>query len=227
MNKYLINVLFFKAGAAPIFENLSVIVCNRCRSFSISMVYSLLVPFIFNNSSQASKEDRGVPNWCAVSFAIPNTPDSVPLFLTYWNARYDTNKNKAITASWNRDNNAGESTTRNPCRMYCLKFCAILIFDRLMLFPAWWGTCLFRKAVSNARRNQGYGKKLPWNFSSAQMTGIVLLLNNTRQKINVCIHLRNISKPLVASAHSSIFVLFVGQFVHQFIGVPKWSSPDQ
>ena len=62
-----------REGLEPIVENLSVIILSRLRSLSISLLINPLSTFFFDfkYSFHPIKEERGVPSWCAVSFARP------------------------------------------------------------------------------------------------------------------------------------------------------------
>ena len=66
-----IPIILTDENYEPILENLSEITISRLTSFSISKTPSLSAFSIFKISTQPIIEERGVPIWCAVSFASP------------------------------------------------------------------------------------------------------------------------------------------------------------
>src|SRR3989338_6693175 len=55
----------------PIFEKRCETLSNRSISFCISAIMLLSTSWVSSNWIQAMSDDKGVPSWCAVSFAIP------------------------------------------------------------------------------------------------------------------------------------------------------------
>ena len=68
------DILFWISfGFEPIFENLSVIIFNLFKSLSISFdtIFLSILFLDLMYSFQPINEERGVPNWWAVSLAKP------------------------------------------------------------------------------------------------------------------------------------------------------------
>ena len=60
-----------RVASEPILEKRSATTCNRAMSLSISFNASSSTPLAASNPDHAISELNGVPNWCAVSLAMP------------------------------------------------------------------------------------------------------------------------------------------------------------
>ena len=89
---------FSNFGKVPILENLSETASKCFKSFSTSFINSSSISISFNISIQATREERGVPNWCAVSLDIKTHSFCSSTFETFFAAKNITIK-KIITTT--------------------------------------------------------------------------------------------------------------------------------